>query len=90
MNHVMAPSKGLLDAKLAPLRLLHQAVTGDVAGVLAGKDHMAELGGLIKVLLAVHDLVLHAAEKLLCLLLGGRVGDAEEVDLWLTRRHWVI
>ena len=87
VDHVVTPSEGLLDAQLAPLGLLHQAVAGDVAGVLAGQDDVAVLGGIVEVLLAVHDLVLHAAEELLGLLLGSGVGDAEEVDVRLAGRH---
>lgn len=49
---------------------------------------MPVLSGVVLVLLTVHDLVLHAAEQLLGLLLCNGVGDAEVVDVGLARgRH---
>lgn len=36
VDHVVAPSDGLLHAQLAPLSLLHKTIAGDVSCILAG------------------------------------------------------
>lgn len=65
VNEVVPPAKGLLHTKLAPLHLLHEAVTGDEAAEVLGQDDVAILKLSVKVLVAVQDLGLHLCDQLL-------------------------
>lgn len=80
VDHVVPPANGLLDAELAPLHLIHEAVARHQPSELFRQDDMSVLKLIVKVLVAVENFVLQLEDRLLGGLLLLRITDGEVVD----------
>lgn len=86
VDEVVPPSEGLLNAKLAPLHLLHQPVTRHKSAEVLRQNHVTVFRVCVKVLVAVQDLGLHLGNQLLGILFLLRVRDGEEIHTLKRRR----
>lgn len=85
VDHVVHPPLRLLNAELAPLRLMHESGAGDELGEVLGQNDVPVLVCVVVVLVAVEDLALQLFDDTHCLHLGFRV---QRKVVMLRAWHW--